>query len=1417
MSPALDCDTEIEEGGRGGGLKHLQDRMCNVKCIEDEATFNNPLSSLSISVSAKKIIHVLFLFLISSTIATNTVSCTSSPPTNTSGVETACMGNTASAGVLWTPTTSKAERGFTYIIFSRTRGISSSGTRLISNFLKIPLCISSALWKMTIDLNEVISEMNGNSIELLTDICRIICESIILLTSYLHSFFHDIYPSVQTLFLGMVQCFYSNVLHPLTWHKTVKWTVRPDDFPSHDHVFPRALNCHVALLGGYRGSIESVSSVGRWVGPAQEHVHMLSQYPRIPLVTSFQARPSCYLTHTMPLLTLGLLLCLVVSCCIALTLSRRLREPMVVVTHYHNHFHTHYHQGVPPVPFSSSPLHTTDCDKSYTPCRTDLDKKNSCTSTNSALEWDTDTSFAFHPPSRLTDDVGAHGSFTISAEGPAYLPVSTEPTKEKDQTPGELSESEEDTEATSPTSSRNSILASDRLRQRLASGDWGSLTTTDESELSSQSSAGSETDHGKRKAKWIHVNGEYPLDRGETSHIALVTEYMNKDSCNELTKELANAINKTCKPRNKDRFKIELFQDAPQKLTDVPAPKKAGRTSKMPAVSILSVDLNEKSELSTLAKVHLEKASKHLLAVFGKDAEFDSATIHRFSGPQHKIPYTGHIVEGSAFSPIVMILSIGSISGRPLFIRANPGGIVGHKVTLNPASLCVLSGRAAANYKYSLPKDWGNEGEHYLMVFSQKVPNKCILDELEKIENPVVSPAVTPASPPPPQQLDEMPPQKVSNASDGDTSNEIDTSQPIQALKESEPIKLLENLRIDCKAHSQEHCKSTISETPETAIPTNLGFSFDFKDAVDTEPSSTLILAETLESAINKMDQSEVTAELMRNQASSTGNLEQMKTRLKHRISISIGELQTQASVNNSSLLLNQLTPSPRPDQLFLQEVIQKVLNKQEHVDNTLEAVLGNLKKLQDITTTPTDPQTMTSPDQVLQEDLKKAVDSQERLDKILTKVIEKLDKIQDTITTPPKSPHSPCPDPAAFQEEIKKALNSQVKIDRSLAAVLGYLTKLHSKAIVSPSKIQSSNCISSDQIADLTNIIKETRASVDIHSNQLDEQSRMSYSLITEVKNSGKSIDAMSQLIKDCDDNMQKWRESAFSDEATAKISVVHEYVMQLTIVSSDKSAQTDTLPDLTEHDQHGEHTNHTSVHCDQLQDDREITLGTVLTPDLSKIWSNRKSALSLEKAVEGGKDIKVCLISDSIMRHIDSLEMPPFSVVFERIDCTDSKGLLAGSTMDALKVFQPHVVYIHLGINDIHQGASHSDVIDRIQALDNFLQDNMPDTKIIISLPLPNGKSRNEGAVTRLRSDMALYGNMHRSNTRRLLEFNMKFLRSGPEEGTHQNPQFFQKQDHVHLSQRGKNAIQCTMRNRLYRILMDLVPRGIDPWLIR
>jgi lysophospholipase L1-like esterase len=144
-------------------------------------------------------------------------------------------------------------------------------------------------------------------------------------------------------------------------------------------------------------------------------------------------------------------------------------------------------------------------------------------------------------------------------------------------------------------------------------------------------------------------------------------------------------------------------------------------------------------------------------------------------------------------------------------------------------------------------------------------------------------------------------------------------------------------------------------------------------------------------------------------------------------------------------------------------------------------------------------------------------------------------------------------------------------------------------------------------------------------------------------------------------------------------------------------------------------------------------------------------------------------------------------------------------------LKRAKPQFIYVHLGINDIQSGTAVTEVVENHKIFIESVERYSPTSTIIISCPLLNGNSYHDRHVFSLRHTLTLLvnniqGQSDNPSQRKLhIQKNNKFFISTKSTRI-QNPRYFQKNDRLHLSEKGKFAMISCMRATMESILKEL-----------
>ena len=307
--------------------------------------------------------------------------------------------------------------------------------------------------------------------------------------------------------------------------------------------------------------------------------------------------------------------------------------------------------------------------------------------------------------------------------------------------------------------------------------------------------------------------------------------------------------------------------------------------------------------------------------------------------------------------------------------------------------------------------------------------------------------------------------------------------------------------------------------------------------------------------------------------------------------------------------------------------------------------------------------------------------------------------------------------------------------------------------------------------------------------------------------------------------DDMQNYCTSVFADESRVQIKKIYDIVVEAyeTLPEDHDNQQgedgaSDRFRDIEEE---GANEEEESEEVDDENEMGETSTGdrNDETPAEDEREQIRPSAKfnfptglspSLQRVVKSNQKIEVLLITDSIMRHISEDDMnfgAKYRVNFTRVDRTSTKALAQRKLLEMISTKKPHLIYVHLGINDVQEGSDPMEAVRNLENFDKRLKEISPSTHLILSSPLLNGKSYHTRSIYTIRRSLMLY--LHKQEfrsdyrqSRLSVQPNAHFLIDPSLEQRRQNPRYFLNNDPLHLSPLGRRAIISTMRDTLNSI---------------
>ena len=146
------------------------------------------------------------------------------------------------------------------------------------------------------------------------------------------------------------------------------------------------------------------------------------------------------------------------------------------------------------------------------------------------------------------------------------------------------------------------------------------------------------------------------------------------------------------------------------------------------------------------------------------------------------------------------------------------------------------------------------------------------------------------------------------------------------------------------------------------------------------------------------------------------------------------------------------------------------------------------------------------------------------------------------------------------------------------------------------------------------------------------------------------------------------------------------------------------------------------------------------------------------------------------------------------------DSSALNNEHLREHVKELYPDYIYLHLGVNDVHQNFTVKQTLTNFYSFFLFAEEEIPRCKVFVSLPLYTGDPAANDRIAKIRRHISLFVNRvdNRSLKERILFINPNnnFMKEGclvPE---------LYATDMVHLTERGKSLILANMRHSIHEM---------------
>ena len=165
-----------------------------------------------------------------------------------------------------------------------------------------------------------------------------------------------------------------------------------------------------------------------------------------------------------------------------------------------------------------------------------------------------------------------------------------------------------------------------------------------------------------------------------------------------------------------------------------------------------------------------------------------------------------------------------------------------------------------------------------------------------------------------------------------------------------------------------------------------------------------------------------------------------------------------------------------------------------------------------------------------------------------------------------------------------------------------------------------------------------------------------------------------------------------------------------------------------------------------------------------------------------------KIMLITDSILKHVTTEHVQPWSLIKVRV--TKTSGLAEAE--QKVRQVKPQYIYIHVGVNDIHNKEKVHIIVYNLYKFTQKVRE-ISETTIIISLPLLNASTRDHHSIFTLREHIINWVMKEQQNNQTdtiTINPNNNFFKNN----TQRSGLF--AQDGLHLSKKGENVITENMR---------------------
>ena len=193
-------------------------------------------------------------------------------------------------------------------------------------------------------------------------------------------------------------------------------------------------------------------------------------------------------------------------------------------------------------------------------------------------------------------------------------------------------------------------------------------------------------------------------------------------------------------------------------------------------------------------------------------------------------------------------------------------------------------------------------------------------------------------------------------------------------------------------------------------------------------------------------------------------------------------------------------------------------------------------------------------------------------------------------------------------------------------------------------------------------------------------------------------------------------------------------------------------------------------------------------------------------QNTIPPSKVFKTTLISDSILRHVQSMDTKNAlgkNHELNLINKRDTSGLKDQHVKDELLRTKPDFIYVHLGVNDVNQRFDLRTSLDNIFQFSLFVEESLKDSKLFFSMPLMTSDNDANERIGELRDAIWEFVTVTNRNERK--PFKERSLYYNPNANFMKDNQLVREylmDDGVHPSTRGKEVILGNLRHSIHEM---------------